>query len=153
MTDEFCRVRRETKSLIRQSKRNLEEHIANSSKSNLKESYSYVRNKKVLGSTIGPLATIDGSIVNEDTEMANILNDFSASVFTVEDLGDIKQFAARHNDGTYLNNIHITESDLLQAIIQINVNKTPGSDKIRFYFCFWSPYVKEKYQPTGSMPL
>ncbi len=74
--DEFCRIRRETKRLIRQSKRNLEEHIANSSKSNPKELYSYVRNKKVLSSTIGPLATIDGNIVNEDTEMANILNDF-----------------------------------------------------------------------------
>ncbi len=107
--DEFCRVRRETKRLIRQSKRNLKENIANSSKSNPKEFYSYVRNKKVLGSTISTLATIDGNIVNEDTEMANILNDFFASVFTVEDLGDIKPFAARHNDDTYLNNIHIIE--------------------------------------------
>ncbi len=86
--DEFCRVRRETKRLIRQSKRNLEEHIVNSSRSNPKEFYSYIRNKKVLGSNIGPLATTDGNIVNEGTEMANILSDFFASVFTDEDLGD-----------------------------------------------------------------
>ncbi len=95
--------------MIRQRRRNLEEHIANSSKSNPKEFYSYVRNKKVLSSTIGPLATMDGNIVNEGTEMANILNDFFASVFTDEDLGDIKPFAVRHNDDTYLNSIHITE--------------------------------------------
>ncbi len=81
------------------------------SKSNPKEFYSYVRNKKVLGSTIGPLATTDGNIVNEDTEMANILNDFFASVFTDEHLVDMKPFAARHSDDTYLNNIHITERD------------------------------------------
>lgn len=62
--------------------------------------------------------------------MANILNDFFASVFTDEDLGDIKPFTARHNDDTYLNNIHITERDILQAITKINVNKTPGPDKI-----------------------
>ncbi len=73
---EFCRVRRATKRLIRQSKRNLEEHITNSSKSNSKEFYSYVRNKKVLGSTIGSLATTNVNIVNEDTEMASIFNDF-----------------------------------------------------------------------------
>ncbi len=59
----------------------------------------------MLDSSIGPLVTTDGNIVNEDTEMANTLSDFFASVFTDEDLGDIKPFAARHNDDTYLNNI------------------------------------------------
>ncbi len=40
-----------------------------------------------------------------------------------------KPFAARHNDDTYLNNIHITERDILEAVNIINVNKTPGHDK------------------------
>ncbi len=52
------------------------------------------------------------------------------SVFTDEDLGDIKPFAARHNVDMYLNSIHITERDILEAINNINVNKTPGPDKI-----------------------
>ncbi len=69
----------------------------------------------MFGSTIGPLAITDGNTVNEDTEMANILNDFFVSVFTDEDLGDIKPFAARHNDDTYLNGIHITKRDILPA--------------------------------------
>ncbi len=93
----------------------------------------------MLGSTIDPLAKRDGNIVNEDTEMANILNDFFASVFTDEDLGDIKLFAARHNDNTYLNSIHITERDILEAVNNINVNKTPGPDKI-------SPRILKKSQ-------
>ncbi len=83
----------------------------------------------MLASTIGTLAKTDGNSVNEDTEMANILNDFFASVFTDEDLGDIKSFAARHNDDTYLNNIQITERDIPEAVNNINVNKTPGPDK------------------------
>ncbi len=61
--------------------------------------------------------------------MANILNHFFVSVFTDEDLRDIKPFAARHNDDMYLNNIHITERDILQAGTKINVNKTPGPNK------------------------
>ncbi len=56
----------ETKKMIRQSKRNIEQHIA---KLNPKAFYSYVRNKKVLGSTFGPLPTADGSIVIDDTKM------------------------------------------------------------------------------------
>ncbi len=87
---EICRVHRETKRLIRQSKRNLEQHTASSSKSNPKEFYSYVRNKKVFGSTIRPLATTDENIVNEDTEMANILNEFFPSVFIDEDFAYTK---------------------------------------------------------------
>ncbi len=54
----------------------------------------------MLTSIIAPLATTDESNVNENTEMGNILNDFFASVFTDEDLGDINSFAARNNDDT-----------------------------------------------------
>ncbi len=132
--------------MIKQSKRNLEQHIANSSKSSPKEFYSYIRNKKVLSSTIGPLAKTDGNIVNEETEMANILNDFFVSAFTDEDLGDIKPFAARHNDDMYLNSIHITERDILEAVNNINVNKTPGPEKI-------SPQILKEVKEEISHPL
>ncbi len=84
----------------------------------------------MLGSTTGPLATTDGNIVNEYTEMTNILNDFFSSVFTNKHLGEIKPSAASHKDDTYLSNIHITERDILEAVNNFNVNKTPGPDKI-----------------------
>ncbi len=100
----------------------------------------------MLGSTIGPLAKTDGNIVNGDTEVANILNDFFASVFTDEDLGDIKPFAARNNDDMYLSNIHITERDILKAVNNINVNKTPGPYKI-------SPRILKEVKVEISHPL
>ncbi len=79
--------------------------------------------------------------------MANILNDFFASVFTDEDLGDIKPFDARHYDDTYLNNIHITECDIIQADTKINVvNKTLGPDKI-------SPRIFKEAKEEISQPL
>ncbi len=95
----------------------------------------------------------------------NIFNDFFASVFTDEDLGDMKPFAARHNDDTYLNNIHITERDILEAANNINVNKTPGPDKIsprtlkevkgeishQLLILFTESLRQGKYQPSGSM--
>ncbi len=81
-----------------------------------------------------------------NTAMANILNDFFASVFTDEDIGDIKPFAARHNDDSYLNSILITERDILEAVNNINVNKTPGPDKI-------SPRILKEVEEEISHPL
>ncbi len=100
----------------------------------------------MLGSAIGPLETTDGNIVNENTEMANILNDFLASVFTDEDPGYIKPFAARHNDDTHLNNIHITERGIVEVVTKINVNKNLGPDKI-------SPRILKEVKDEISHPL
>ncbi len=100
----------------------------------------------MLGSTTGPLVTKNDNIVNENTEMANILNDFFASVYTDEDLGDIKPFAARDNDGTYLNNMHITKRDILEAVNNINVNKAPGPDKI-------SPRILKEVKKAINRPF
>ncbi len=103
----------------------------------------FIRKKqKVLGSTIGPLATTDGNIVNEVTEMANILNDFFVSVFTGEDLEDIKPFVARHNDDTYLNNTGLPRDndgsfyDIL-LIRWLNFNIKSSSTRVYVFFYFF----------------
>ncbi len=56
------------------------------------------------------------------------------------------QSYARHNDDTYLNNIHITERDILEAVNNINVNKTSGPDKI-------SPSILKEVKKEISHPL
>ncbi len=58
----------------------------------------------------------------------------------------MKTFVARHNDDGYLNNIHITERDILEAVNNINVNKTPGPDKI-------SPRKVKEVKEEISHPL
>ena len=47
--------------------------------------FRYVREKKTLKSTIGPLLSAEGEIVTDERETADILNDYFASVFTVEE--------------------------------------------------------------------
>ncbi len=72
---------------------------------------------------------------------------FFPSVFTDKDLGGIKPFTARYNDDTYLNNIHITELDIVEAVNNIiNVNKTPGPDKI-------SPRILTEVKEEISHPI
>lgn len=45
---DFERICQETKKLVRESKRNLEIRIVNSTKTNPKEFYDYMRKKKIL---------------------------------------------------------------------------------------------------------
>ena len=75
--------------MIRRSKTNLEIHIANQTKSNPKEFYTYVRNKKVITTNIGPLHLENGKETN--TEIAKVLNYYFASDFTVQDTYEIQE--------------------------------------------------------------
>ena len=123
------RIRRETKKLIKRSKKNLEEYIAETSKSNPKEFFSYVNNKKSLTCGIGPLANDNGNHTNDENEMATILNNFFASVFTDEDCLSPQPPEVRRTE-KMLSGVLIVESDILRTIEKIKVSKAPGPDKI-----------------------
>jgi hypothetical protein len=75
----FIELRRKSKKLIKQSKKNLELHVANQSKTNPKEFYSYIRKKKVITTTIGPLINENGDYTKDEVEMSNTLNTFCVS--------------------------------------------------------------------------
>ncbi len=79
----FVELRRKTKRLIKHSKRSTELHVANQSKTNPKEFYSFVRQKRVITSAIGPIIDVNGDYTNDEEQISNILNTFFASVFTV----------------------------------------------------------------------
>ncbi len=123
--------RRRTKKLIKQSKRNLEAHIANNSKANPKEFYGYIRKKKLLAPSIGPIANENGEVTSDEVEMASILNKYFASVFTVESTDIIPQAQRLEiEEANYLRNIVFNEGDILQIVNKTKTNKTPGPDKI-----------------------
>lgn len=124
---ELGRILCETKKLMKRSKKNLEEYIAETSKSHPKEFFSYVSNKKSLTCGIGPLANDNGNHTNDENEMATILNNFFASIFTDEDcLSPQPPFRTEK----ILSGVLIVESDILRTIEKINVSKAPGPDKI-----------------------
>lgn len=101
-----------------------------SCKTNPKAFYSYVKNKRVLTSTIGPLITKDGKQIENDIDMANTLNDYFSSVFTTEDVQSGLPTPAPQSRDTTLPGFTITENELLSVMNSMNVNKTPGPDKI-----------------------
>ena len=127
----FTDLRRKAKRLINQSKRSMELRIANQSKVNPKEFYEYIREKRVVISTIGPLTNNNGAFTKDEHEMSNILNTFFASVFTTEDTSDIPvPSEIQINNENFLNSINITENDVSKCIDKLKLNKSPGPDTI-----------------------
>ena len=143
---EYERLRRTTKKLIKQSKKNLEVHIASKIKSNPKEFYSYVRQKKVITSNIGPLRLDNGEHVSNEIDMAEILNEYFASVFTKEDPNNIVDASPTPGNPIQLSHCEITEENIKRTLEKIKVNKTPGPDRI-------APRVLKETMQQISKPL
>ena len=126
----FCRLRRETNKLIKQSKKKVEMDIANKIKSNPKDFYKYVRQKKVVTSSIGPLCLENGEHVNNEVGMAETLNEYFASVFTCENINDFAEMPLDPDNTNVLNDCEFTENSILKVLENINIYKTPGPDGI-----------------------
>ena len=77
--------------------------------------------------------------------MATILNNFFVSVFTDEDCQTAQPPEVRRTEAN-LNNMVVTENDVLHKIEKIKVNKTPGPDKI-------SPRILKEVKHQISKPL
>ena len=79
----YKKVENETKKLVLQAKRKFEKKLAKEAKKKPKMFYSYLRSRTCNKSSVGPLKDKD-EVVSNDKGMANILNNFFVSVFTVE---------------------------------------------------------------------
>jgi hypothetical protein len=86
--DEYKAAEKKVRNLIRNAKRNFEKKIARGSGSeqnSKRKFHAYVRQRTKTKPGIGPLKDNTGRVVQEDAEMANLLNKFFSSVFTRED--------------------------------------------------------------------
>ena len=110
--------------MIRRNEKDLEIYIANNTKSNPKEFYTYVR-KKVITINIGPLHLENGKEINTELEMAEVLNYSFASVFTVEDTDEIQEITPAIPNLIRLSECHFTENTVTKALVKIKVNKKP----------------------------
>ena len=72
----------------------------------------------------------DGNHTADETLMADILNNFFASIFTVENDTISQPVPQNQNNGAYFNTCVFHKKDILLAISNIKINKTPGPEKI-----------------------
>ncbi|XP_072423905.1 uncharacterized protein [Chiloscyllium punctatum] len=91
-------------------------------KENPKGFSKYIRDKRVTRERIGPLGDQQGSLCVEPQEKGEILNEYFASVFTVEK--DVEDVVCREIDGDVLISVHITEEEVLDILKRIKVDKS-----------------------------
>ena len=79
----YKNVQTEVKKAVRQARRKLEKKLAKAAKKNPKQFFSYLKKKSSNRVSVGPLKVGD-RLVTDDTQMADILNNYFCSVFTHE---------------------------------------------------------------------
>ena len=82
-------VNNQLRSLTRNLKNDYERQLVHSTVSNPKVFWQYVNSKMKTRSVISELLCPDGSLVNSDSQMATLFNDYFSSVFTCEDTNTI----------------------------------------------------------------
>ena len=88
-----------------------------------------VNNKLKTRVGVADLKTADGVEVTDDEGKADLFNNFFSSMFTVEDLENIPSFTANIG-GKQLNNVQISEEEMLDLLRKLQPEKSPGPDGI-----------------------
>ena len=94
--------------LIRRAKLNEEDRVAAAAKDNPKAFFAHVNSRKPVKNTISPLKDRTGSIISSDEGMANIFNEYFASVYTEEDTSEIPIVPIVYRGNNPLRKIEIT---------------------------------------------
>ena len=128
---------RKVDSLIKRAKLENEHRVANAAKTNPKVFYAYVNSRKPIKNAIGPLKDVQGNVISSDEGMADLLNEYFASVYTEEDLQEIPSAPILYQGREPLQKINITLERVREKIEKLNVNKSPGPDE------FYPKEIKE----------
>ena len=118
---------------IRNSNRSYEKKLAGNIKYDSKSFYAYVRSKQKVQNKVGPLEDSAGNIVSDGLLMAENLNQFFSSVFTLEEVGSLPipetKFKKTEADD-YLGMLVVTPEMVANKIKAMKDNKSPGVDGI-----------------------
>ena len=125
--DSFKTVCRRVKSLIKVAKRNEEIRVASRCKQSPKEFFSHVNSRKPFKGSIGPLKDPLGRIQVSDLDMTNTLNDYFASVFTLEDTHNMASPTLTH-ERVEMDTISCTLEEVKERIDKLNIYKSSGPD-------------------------
>jgi len=127
--EEYEKVEKEVRNKIRSGKRRMERRLAEEEKKTSKHFYSYVRKKTKTRTGVGPLKAPGGNMVTEPEEMATMLNDFFASVFTRETAGVLPE-PTRPVIRNRQRNRRITTEKVKKKIDELRPNSAAGPDGI-----------------------
>uniref|UniRef100_A0A670I6Y3 Reverse transcriptase domain-containing protein n=1 Tax=Podarcis muralis TaxID=64176 RepID=A0A670I6Y3_PODMU len=143
--EEFKQIASTCRHKVRKAKAQNELRLAREVKSNKKGFYGYVRSKRKNKETVGSLRGEDGEMQTGDTERAELLNAFFASVFSdKENNARPEEFGA--NDSAEETQPRITKEIVQEYLASLDVFKSPGPDELH-------PRVLKELADVISEPL
>lgn len=119
---------RQVKRAIRNAKRQKETSVAAFSKTNPKAFFSYINEHRIIKDSIGPLKHHDDTLYTDDRSIANVLNGYFNSVFTVENTTYIPDLP--HYQGEIIENIQFTALEIKARLDKLNIYKSIGPDEV-----------------------
>ena len=93
----YVSCRNRSTEAVRKAKYNFEKTLVDGVASNPKRFWKYVQSKTKIKQSIGSIERTDGTITSDDSEIAEILNNFFSSVFTDENLSDIPSLGIKYS--------------------------------------------------------
>ena len=96
-------------------------------KENPKDFWAYVRQKTKAKSGVSDLKDSHGILIQESEKKANLLNDFFASVFIKEPLGQLPIFDLRYH-GQPVSKLVASTDEVCKRLKSLNVSKSMGPD-------------------------
>ena len=160
-------MRNEVNDTVKKAKIDYEKSIALNAKKEPKRFWKYVKQKTKSKSSIGNLLKTDGTSTETDSEKADELNSFFASVFTHENLTNIPIVQDLNFDRP-LETIDVSINQVEKLLQELNTTKSMGPDNMHPFqkFCyrnyqrhyvtlqqsyFKNQYQLEKSQKSGNM--
>ena len=143
---DYVHARNAAKTELRRAVRGYEKEIAKRAKSNPKAFYQYVNSKTKSRVRIPDMKGADGVKITRDKDKAELFNKFFSSVYTTEDLNHVPDEPEVKEGHSVLSNITFTVSDIMELLLNLNSNKSPGPDTIH-------PRVLKECAEVLALPL
>ena len=109
-----------------------EKNLSDNIKRDSKSFYAYVRSKQRNKVKVGPLKDSANNIISDSKAMADLLNNYFSSVFTVENLSQIPNASSLFDfsDSEALSEIYVNEKLVEEKLAKINTGKSQGPDEV-----------------------
>ncbi|KAK2169384.1 hypothetical protein LSH36_10g02043 [Paralvinella palmiformis] len=122
-------------------RRDFEKPIAREAKTKPKAFWKYVKSQTTTREGLRPLEKPNGELAKNDTDKAQVLNTFFASVFTRENKESIPKLTDRKYNQP-IEDRNITYRDVEKALTKLKTEKSPGTVQI--------PRVLKECYPTHT---
>ena len=123
----YCKARNQCTKLTRSSRKKFEKSIIQNVKTDSKGFWGYVREKTKSRTVVSDLKDSNGELVSSDSEKADLLNAFFASVFVNEPPGELPIFDIRYQ-GTPVTSLKTDTEVLTKQLKNLNTSKSMGPD-------------------------